>query len=535
MTANIKTMNHNANCQALFALIKKGQLGEASQHIKELLQQFPKQADYWHLYSLAAVHMRQANKAVEFSRKATELAPNNLNFHVQLASALQNNLELTEAAKQARLAELKLIETPTPNANLLDSLGTIYSHCGDIKSAQRLYEQAANLQPSSPHFLFNLATAYRGNGLINKAEETYNRVIALKPNDFEAYANRSQLRKQTEDNNHIAELNSLLDKNIPFWRDECNICFSLAKEYEDTKNHPAAFKNLKRGSDLRRKHMSYDVNHDLQAITHIQKTFTPESIKNKGKGSDSIEPIFILGLPRTGSTLVERILGSHSQVHSAGELQNFAAELMKKITTLYPNEKLDKNAIIEKSLTIDFNNLGNSYINSTRLTTGHTKYFIDKMPLNFLYIGLIKLALPNSKIIHLTRDPLDTCYAIYKTSFKDAYPYSYNLDDLGRYYAAYQRLMQHWHQLFPGEIFDINYETLVNHQKQESQNLIKYCNLPWEDKCLEFYNNPQSSMTASASQVRQPIYRGSINKWKNYAKELTPLISRLNSEGVKLS
>ena len=511
------------NTQTIYTMLKRGQIKDAAKHAQALVKQYPEQAEYWHLLSLVAMQLRQASKAIEFSQKALTLDTDNLNYKTQYAVALQHNLQFAEAIEQAKAIEVLLNQSAQPATTLLDSLGTIYTHCGDVKSAQRLYERAVELEPNSPHLLFNLATAYRGNGLMAEAEALYNKVIALNPADFEAYANRSQLRKLSKNNNHVKQLESLLKQGIKNWRDESSICFALAKECEDTEDHTKSFDYLKRGADLRRQNMNYQVEHDIQAIDKIIQTFNPDTIANASKGCKSAEPVFILGLPRTGTTLVERILDSHSQVFSAGELQNFASCLINLVAKTFSDQKLDKMTMIEKSVAIDFEALGNNYIHSTRPATGHSPHFIDKLPLNYLYIGLIKMALPNAKIIHLTRNPMDACYAIYKTAFKDAYPFSYDLNDLGQYYLAYHRLMKHWHQVFPEQIFEINYETLVYNQELESKKLLSFCNLDWEQSCLQFYKNPQASMTASAAQVRQPIYTGSVGKWQHYQEQLKPL------------
>jgi len=248
------------------------------------------------------------------------------------------------------------------------------------------------------------------------------------------------------------------------------------------------------------------------------------------------EAIFILGMPRTGTTLVERILASHSAVSSAGELNNFALEMSREAKKLMPPQQtqagVSKQDRVVASTGLDFSLLGQQYIDSTRPLTGNSQRFIDKMPLNFLYTGLIHLALPQAKIIHLQRHPLDTCFAIYKTLFADAYPFSYQLEELGSYYAAYRQLMAHWHQVMPDVIYDQPYETLVTDIEAKTQQLLAYCELPWEPACLDFHTQQQASTTASATQVRQPVYTSSVGKWRKFKDELAPLIKTLESEGI---
>jgi hypothetical protein len=247
---------------------------------------------------------------------------------------------------------------------------------------------------------------------------------------------------------------------------------------------------------------------------------------------DCEEPIFIVGLPRTGSTLLERMLGSHSDVFAAGELQNFAIELVKLAKSTFAGERLDKLSLVNKSTRLDFSALGANYLDSTRPRTGSSRFFIDKMPLNFLYIGLIHLALPAARIVHLTRHPMDACYAIYKTPFDQAYPYSYDLQDLGRYYIAYRQLMDHWHAMLPGRVLDVAYEDLVSNTEGTIRQVLEYCDLEWQPACLDFHQSLAPTNTASAAQVREPVYTSSVAKWRHVEEGLAPLRTMFEQAGI---
>lgn len=514
--------------QQAMGLIQKGRFREVAPLLAQLVKKQPSEPRFWHLYSVVALSLRQAKKGIEFSQRAMELAPENPDYRVQMANARLHTMDQAGA-----LSDAAVVESMTGlTARTWDVLGSVYTGCGEMVKAQAAFEKAVTLEPGVIHYQFNLATALRGNGDLEAAEAIYDKVIEATPKDYEAYANRSQLRKQTVERNHISQLKGLLEKGIDNWRHQVQICFALAKECEDVGRYEESFKALQQGANLRRQQTRYQVEGDLQAINKIISTFDQEVIDNARPGCDSEEPIFILGLPRTGTTLVERIVDSHSAVNSAGELQNFASEMIKLVVAQNPNQKLDKYGMIEKSIGIDFEQLGKAYINGTRPLTGQSPHFIDKLPLNYLYIGLIAMALPKAKIIHLTRNPMDACYAIYKTLFNEAYPFSYNLDDLGRYYLAYYKLMDHWRQVLPGRILDVSYENLVQNQDTESRRLIDYCGLDWQEQCLQFYNNPQASMTASAAQVRQPLYSSSVGKWRHYEKQLAPLKVLLETGGI---
>ncbi len=239
-------------------------------------------------------------------------------------------------------------------------------------------------------------------------------------------------------------------------------------------------------------------------------------------------------MPRTGTTLVERIIGSHSDVESAGELPNFSQMMTKMVRAQAAGREVSQEEMIAASLQLDMRQLGESYIESTRGLTGDTVHFIDKLPFNYLNVGLIRLALPNAKIVHVTRDPMDTCYAVFKTLFQRAYPFSYDLEDLGNYFVAYRRLMDHWYTLFPDSMHTVAYEDLVENTQTESRRLLDYCGLTWQEQVSEFHRSDAPSMTASASQVRQPVYRSSVGKWRNYEKELLPLSGILESAGIEI-
>jgi hypothetical protein len=279
--------------------------------------------------------------------------------------------------------------------------------------------------------------------------------------------------------------------------------------------------------------MRYDVATDLAILAKIREVYAASLFDGRIEGFDCADPIFIIGMPRTGTTLVERLLGSHSQVCAAGELNEFALELVRLARQLpgpTPTSRLD---FVAATAGLDFRALGEGYVRRTRAMRDDRPFFIDKLPFNFLYAGLIHLALPRAKIISLRRHPLDTCYAVYKQLFKDAYPFSYDLDELGRYYIAYDELMRHWHSVMPGVIHTVAYEALVADLEGETRRLLDHCGLAWEEACLHFHRNSRASTTASAVQVRQPIYDTSIGKWRHYARQLEPLRASLERAGIE--
>ncbi|MEM1110672.1 MAG: sulfotransferase [Pseudomonadota bacterium] len=424
----------------------------------------------------------------------------------------------------------------------LDTLGSVLSACGDLGAAHRCFERATAQAADTPHFVFNLGTSLRAVGQIEASEAAFERVLALKPHDWDAHLAISTLRQQTRDHNHLDRLGAALARTKSEPTAQVKLRYALAKEYEDLGEYASAFEHLASGASLRRQHSHYDVASDLNAMATIREVFTAEVLAAAGAGCDSGEPLFILGLPRTGSTLCERILGAHSAVQSCGELQQFAVELVKlaRGTAAKPGvskhePRGDKLELIKRSPGLSMEALGQRYIDSTRPLTGEHAHFIDKMPLNFLYIGLISMALPGARIIHLKRGAMDSCYAIFKTYFQQTYPYSYDLEDLGRYYLAYRDLMAHWEQALPGKIIHVDYEALVADQEGVTRALLADCGLEWQAQCLDFHEVEQPTATASATQVRQRMSSGSVGKWRHYEEQLEPLARMLTEGGVELS
>ncbi len=403
----------------------------------------------------------------------------------------------------------------------------------DHRGALAAYDRAVMIAPQEPHFIYNRASVRRFLGDLEGAEADYDRVIALRPLDYEAYLNRSELRVQTASRNHVTEMEVLAAGKVTDWRDEVQIRFALAKEYEDLGEYDRCFEQLQRGANMRRAHMKYDVAIDTATVDWIISAF-PSIPFDPARQTSCESPIFVVGLPRSGTTLVERIVDSHSLVSSAGELDCFASAIVDAVRQKSGQAQVPRRELVALSAMLDFPALGREYLRRARNILGGNDRFIDKMPLNYLYCGLIRQSLPNAKIIHVTRHPMAVGYAMYKTLFKNGYPFSYDLKEIGRYYIAYRRLMQHWEAILPGALYHVSYEDLIANQRVETRKLLDYCGLEWEETCVEFHQNPAASTTASASQVRRPIYNSSVSQWRNYEPHLSELRIELTSAGFRV-
>jgi len=462
---------------------------------------------------------------------ALQLEPRDARLLFHRAQCLQALGRTAQACDCAAAAQERALSDPV----LLDAIGGLFSRCNDQQRALAAYDRAVDLSPGDPHFLFNRAAVYRFLGRLAEAEADYDRVIALRPADHEAYKNRSDLRTQSADMNHIQELEALLAKGIADWGGQVQIRYALAKEYEDVGDFENSFLHLRRGAALRREHMRYDVATDVATVDWIMETFPAgqRPVARDAERAPTDAPIFIVGLPRSGSTLVDRILGSHSMVHCAGELEHFAHCIVAAVRRSSSESALPRHELIVRSAELNFAALGRDYLERVGRAAVDLR-FTDKMPLNYLYCGLIRRALPNAKIVHVARRPMAACYAMYKTLFKDGYPFSYDLGEIARYYIGYRRLMDHWQAAMPEAMYTVSYEALVADQRAETRKLLEFCGLEWQDSCLEFHLNPAPITTASAAQVRRRMYSTAVSQWQNYAAQLADLRSMLHAAGTNL-
>lgn len=424
----------------------------------------------------------------------------------------------------SRLASLEA--GATGDARLLQHLGEHYTHCGKPAAAVRCYRRAAALTPDDPRCLYNLAAALIATGETHEAEALLDRVITLDPSDHDAWQNRSTLRRQTHARNHVDALLQAVDR-AGSGPGEVALSYALAKELEDLDDPRASFTWLKHGADRRRRMLSYRVEADVAAMAEIARVFDAALFDEPAAGCDEAGPIFILGLPRSGTTLVDRIVSSHEAVESLGEINDFALALMR-----LAGAGGGKGDLIRRSAGLDPAALGRAYLDSVAGYGRARPLFIDKTPVNFLYIGLIARALPGARIIHLRRNAMASGYALYKTLFRMGCPYSYDLGDLAAYMLAYRRLMDHWRAVLPGRVLDVDYEALVTDQEAVSRRIIDHCGLDWRDACLRFHENAAPAATASAVQVRQPIHDRSVGLWRRYARELQPLADALRAGGL---
>jgi len=512
--------------------LNTGEFAQAQQCCLTVLSYDPHHADAHFLLAMIAVGGKRFSEAITLLERAIVLDGYRPAYYAHLARCLVTLNRHPEARKAARRA----VQLKPDDALTLDTIGAVYSRTRDHDKAVDVFREAVARDPKNSNFQFNLGASLRFIGDFDGAEVAFEAAAHSTPKYYKAHSALSHLKRQTTESNHTDRLEALINQVDGDLQSEIGLRSALAKEYDDIGEYDHAFAHLAKAYAKLRPKLDYSTSHDDALFERIISTVNDEFMSMATPGHSTREPIFIVGMPRTGTTLVERILSSHSEVFSAGELQNFGIAL-KRATGTKSNRILDPETIAA-STNINYSELGKTYLDSTRPVTGHTAHFIDKTPLNFLHIGFIHLALPNAKIICLRRNPMDSCLSNYRQLFalddSPYYNYSYDLLETGHYYILFDRLMQHWQRLLPGKIMELQYETVVDEQEAQSRAIIDFCGLDWEDACLAFERNPSPVATASATQVREPIYTHAVERWRHYEKHLTELKQLLEAEGIVL-
>lgn len=486
---------------------------------------------------MIAAHNGQREKALQIIERATALAPGQADYHAEAGKvliALRRHREALLAAEQA-------LACGPRRASIWNTLGTVFSHAGEHQRALSCFTAAcarlADGAAAGPgpewqaDLHFNLGASSKFCGDFAAARQAYEQAIALQPTHFRAHASLANLGPGQPGSHHLQRLEALRER-VRTAEDQLNLGHAIAREREDTGDYAGAMQALHWAKQRLRSEISYSVSDDEALLAGIAALFGPAQGRPEAAGLETREPIFIVGMPRTGTTLVERILGAHSEVYAAGELPHFPLAVKRLAAT--PGSEVLNIDTLRAGLTLDPKALGRHYLDSTRPRTGNTAHFIDKLPLNFAYLGLIRRALPGARFICLRRNPLDTCLSNYRQQFASNFPYyryALDLEDCGRYYLAFDRLIRHWQAVLPGGLLEVHYEALIDDVETEARRLLDWCGLPWEPACLAFQHQAGPVATASAVQVRRGIYRDGLERWRHYGEALAPLQALLERGG----
>lgn len=540
------------------ALCELGSLDEAETALRQAVRFNPDCAQNHLNLGIALKMQGRFGDAEAAHRSAVALDPHNADAYSNLGDVLRCSGKLDEAEQALRHA----IALRPRFADALAKLGNTLRERGRLDEAEALCSSAIALDPDHAGAYSTLGNVLEDQDRLIEAEEAYRRAIALKPNFAEAYNNLGALLKHrgclaeahrvAEQAVDLAPRNALHFLNLsdvrtfspgdPYLtameafarnvaalpvRQQTELHFALAKAYGDVGRFEDSFRQLLAGNALKRRQIPYDEPATLAAFERIRAVFSPNLMRAlKDAGEPSSRPLFVVGMPRSGTTLIEQIMASHPQIFGAGELPNFH----HAVAAIDPQSRGDRSFpdVMETISRERLRVLGADYVAEIARKAPGMPHIVNKMPSNFFFIGLIHLALPNARIIHAVRDPLDTCLSCFSKLFAAGQYHTYDLAELGRYYRHYQVLMQYWHTILPpGRILDVRYEDIVADVESEARRVIAYCGLPWDDRCLSFYETDRPVRTASAAQVRQPVYSSAVGRWRVHEHHLAPLLDAL--------
>ncbi len=508
-----------------FTALTRGDVERAGDCCRRALALQPDLVQAHFLVGLVSLEARERGTAFSAFQSVVKLDPDHAAAWAHLAKLYMSEGQVNRA--DAALRETRRLKPADPV--VLDLIGSTLSLMGEHGVAKAFFARANTSRPNHPPFMQNLANALVFHGETDLAGQVFRDIIAIQPNSPQAHWGLASARKATS-GEHIDEMRAQLGRGVGNPRARAFYLYGIGKECEDLERWDEAFDAFSEGASARRSTVEFDEAAEVEMFDYLAGHYTADWLAAGAAGDPDSSPIFVLGQPRSGTTLVERVITAHSQVHSAGELQHFGLALRR--LGRYNNPKRFSKELFEAALQLDPARVGGMYLKTSDRMTGDTPRFVDKLPQNYLLLPLILKALPNAKIVHLVRDPMDACFASFKQLFADAYLHSYEQGEMARHHARYLRLMAAWRERFPGRFLDISYEETVADLEPHARRLLGYLELPWEDACLAFHAQDAAVSTASAVQVREPAHTRSIGRWRRYEDRLGPMLEALAAEGV---
>ena len=514
--------------KALTAL-NNGRYSEAEACASELIRSDKSLSDAWFFKAMSHAGRMDLRNAIPSLINALKIAPANTEYlaqYAKLSVMVNNNAHAKGAAMDALARQPK-------QALTLDTIGVVLSKIGEYQHAAKALRQAVQKEPENAQFHFNLASAEQFLGNEDIAAKHYQQAIKIKPNFARAYWAHSELKKVSSNSENESKLESLLKVGELSDEDELYVCHALSRVKEKQGKFSEAFELLEQGKFRYRSKLNYSWVVDERLFNAIHQNLDAPLV-SEAPVDLGREAIFIFGMPRSGTTLIERIVSSHDRVESLGELQNFGLAV-KRVSNTPGHSVLDRH-VLDQAKNIDLAQIGNQYLASLTNRDPKVDFFIDKTPLNFMHVGFIAAALPAAKMVLVRRNPMDTCLSNFRQLFAVSfsyYNYHYDLTDTAQYYRLFNELMNHWLTILSDRIHVLDYEELVKNPETESRKLLEYLGLEWQDKCLSYYENKDAVATASAMQVRQPIYAEAVKRWKKYETHLDPIKAVFDQYGIE--
>ncbi|HYB10333.1 MAG TPA: tetratricopeptide repeat protein [Alphaproteobacteria bacterium] len=509
-----------------------GKIDEAEGIYRKALALKPTDPAVLNNLSLAVKDFERLDEASNLLAQSIAIDPRNYKTYTYLALVRldQNRLDEAMAACEQALA----IRPEDPEA--LNAKGQVIFDRGQVNQALETFRKVLSLKPDMADAHNNMGNALKELGQLDAAREAYIKSLEINPKESGVYVNLADSKSFKADDPHIKGMEELLRDGPSLTpKARTHLHFALGKAYGDLRQYETSFGHLREGNALKRKQIAYDEAGVLGLFDRVRANMDRKTIESRaGQGDPSNLPIFVLGMPRSGTTLVEQIVASHPKVFGAGELTDFGAVIE---TVRGPDGALLPYPEFVPALEAShLRAIAQEYITRLRAISANAERITDKMPSNFFFVGLIHLVLPNAPIIHVMRDPVDTCISCFSKLFSGAQDHTYDLAELGRYYTKYVELMEHWRTALPaGRVLDIQYEDLIADFEPQARRIVEYCGLAWHKNCLVFHKTDRPVRTASATQVRKPIYKTSIGRWRVYGEHLAPLFDALGPFAPKTS
>ena len=506
----------------LLNLFKSKKLSKAEFLGKELIKTYPNNVILYNILGLVLTYQKKINEAIEWYEKGITIKPDFAMIYNNLGSIYKLKEKYTKAENYYK----KSINLDSKIPETQNNLGNLYIALNKYQKAITCYKNGLKINPKFITCHYNLGVAYKSIGKFEEAKRHLEKAIGFNKFFYTAHRILSQLTKYTVNDDHFILLKKLYEDRKIIDINKKEIAFALGKASEDIGNFSKAFKYYSEGNHLYRKNITFSIKNEKKEFNNIKKVFN-EKLLNKFKQSGYLnaKPIFIVGMPRSGSTLVEQILSNHPKVFGGDEL-NFITNLVNK----YFDNKAS-GLFLENIINIDkkkLKEIGQEYISNLNKISDKSERVTDKFLINFKWIGLIKLILPKSKIVHCVRNSKDNCLSIFKNYFiSNKLSFAYNFEEIVEFYSLYSDLMRYWKNILPKFVLDIKYEKIIQNPEKQIRNLLKECNLSWNDNCLKFYNNKRPIKTASDTQARKKIYKSSLDSWRNYEKDLKKLFKKL--------
>ena len=515
--------------RTVISYLAANRLGDAERLCRYFMQQNKTHIEGMRLMAEIATRTGVFDDAEFLLETVMELAPDHLEAEIQLAHVLLRRQRFHKAHKRVKAIYER---NKNPSSQVQALYASVCFGVGENDEAVKTYQEMIRVSPNDPQLRVSLAHIYNATGESPKAVDLFKQAYGLKPDFGDAFWSLANTKSYRFSEEELAAMTERVNAPSTPQIDKTQMQFALGKAYEDSKDYDTAFSHYQAGNTLKRETSNHSKEQlDIRISTQLDVCTAELFERLKGVGHDAPDPIFILGLPRAGSTLLEQILASHSKVDGTMELHDIldlAKRLRGRDKASDPSPRYPR--ILEELPTERFAQFGQQFIEDTRAYRGTAPYFIDKMPNNFFHIGLIKLILPNAKVIDARRHPMACCFSGYKQLFGEGQEFSYGLEEIGNYYRQYVDLMNHWDEVLPGFVLRVQHEDVIADLEGQVRRLLDFCGLEFEESCVEFHKTKRTVRTPSAEQVRQPINKSGVDQWCNFESHLDPLKHALGPE-----